>query len=182
MPHSLSLIMLLLSGVCLLVWYGVSRLREAPEARLALPDAGTPEYSRIARTALRAEFRNRLAALHRPSPGGNVWCVECGAEHPTGTPWCPCGGVTSEAEDPEHDPETASDPDEYEDQTLVCVAVAESSWKATLLRSLLEADEIACRVVTNARGCHDLAGMEEARILVSCQEAQRARMVLRQHV
>lgn len=135
-----------IGGVMLLAWYGLSRLTRREKA--ALPSWQMPEFQHQATAALRAELHHDGT----PIGGGEVHCLDCGTPWPSGVLYCSCGGATGEED---ADPfEQLRDSLHREASPLVCVFVADTSWKASLLRSYLESNEIECVVQSAVSTVH----------------------------
>lgn len=175
---------LALGGVFLVTWYGWRQMHRKNGGRPRPPQPGTVEYCQSASVALAAEFYEPPVA-QADFPGGAVLCQDCGATYPAGQLYCECGGENQEpdelAEEGSHGNTTAS-VRELDETQLVCIYVAESSWKAFLLRSFLESHDIACvtkgTVASGLLNFHYM-GAEEVRILVSSEDACHASELIR---
>lgn len=172
-------LMLVIGGAALVAWYGFSRLSNARESR-RFPSlvAGSDQYSRIARAALAAEFRADQAAEEDPlqGAGGCVYCP-CGSERaPAGVLYCSCGREMSE-EPPEADARQG----EVANEDLVCVYVANDSWRAALLRNYLRDHTIpcTCTVGETANNGFDYTPAGEVPLYVPATRAARAQRLLK---
>ena len=121
-------LILALGGTMLLAWYAFTRRRAdqrtGVRGHLAQHNPGSEDYRRIARAAISAEFRETRD--FEPS------------EKPLGSDSSETWGVIL---DPKNRPaETHFEPEEE----YVCVYVAESSWRASLLLRFLEKHAITC--------------------------------------
>ncbi|MCC5875073.1 MAG: hypothetical protein JJU11_02530 [Candidatus Sumerlaeia bacterium] len=135
-------LLLAVGGVFLVAWYGIGRLGSARgDRRFPKVSPGSEDFSRISRAAIAAEFHPAPTEMDDQDgfPGGTVYCP-CGQEKfPAGVLYCSCGRETEE--DP---PPAAHDEDTFAPSDLVCIYVAENSWKAGLIRRLLRERHIPC--------------------------------------
>ncbi len=194
--------LLAVGAIFLLTVYGVRRLRGQKCGRGALQpgiDRDPDDYRLQALHALNAEFRETGTRPEYLKAGGAVECPCCGAAYPAGTLYCECGTETVEMETEEEPEEEQKPPEEYssqsEDETasapswegpdpeLVVVHIAESHWKASLLKSLLEANDIPCVTGGNVPSTvYQFPNMPlgEVRLFVREQDLEQAREILDQ--
>lgn len=184
MANSTPLI-LAVGGVFLLTWYGFRQVREERVRRTALPTPGTPDYQHTAAVALSGEFQAGLRSGDL-FPGGAVLCPHCGIEFPAGVAFCDCGTETVDADEFD-DIEMPFSPcgsdrdDEESEESLVCIHVAGSYWKASLVKSYLESHGIFCVTRGNVASTFShphLPGGGEVRLMVQPHEAGKARTLL----
>lgn len=177
-----------IGGAVLVTWYGFGRMqgkrRELPGDDL-LPDE--PERRHRAALALEAEFGAPAEHLHRRHAGGAVVCPSCRTDFHAGVLYCStCATATVEPE--ELDDQTPLRGESSQESTrtvgddLVCVHVAENTWKATLLKGYLETHDIACALggnMTSALSEFNGPALGEVHLLVQTGDARRARQLLR---
>lgn len=184
MSNSASLL-LAVGGVFLVTWYGVRQLRRERELRFTAPSFRSPHEERTDHPALLAEFTDRTRDSQEfEFAGGSVLCPNCAMEYPAGTIYCDCGTETAEADEMEE----AESPEQWFNHTedtadsLVCIHVAESHWKAALLKSYLENHGIPCVTrgnVTSGLSHLNVTGGMDVRLMVPAEEATRGRALLR---
>ncbi len=190
---------LAVGAIFLLTVYGVRRLRGEKCGRsvpTAVPERDPDDFRLQARHALNAEFRDSTGEPAPPPAGGAVECPCCGEVYPAGTLFCQCGTETVEVEDDgaEEDNPAAGDTTtsstnaasspptrEVREQELVVVHIAGSHWKASLLKGVLEANDIPCVTGGNVPSTvYQFPNMPlgEVRLYVREQDAEAARSVL----
>lgn len=136
-------LLLAVGGVFLVAWYGIGRLGSSRgDRRFPKVTPGSEDFSRISRAAVAAEFQPGPTDLEDEEkfPGGVVYCHPCGEEYPAGVLFCSCGMETEE--DPP--PSMTEDEESFSPTDLICIYVAENSWKAGLIRRLLRERQIPC--------------------------------------
>ncbi len=172
-------VMIAISGVFLVAWYGTKRFdrRRGAMPHLGMEDPLSDGYCHAATAALGAELRED--PVHE-FPGGTALCRDCGIAYPAGVLYCECGGETAEQEDPD-EPLAGDETITAPPAELVCVHVADSAWKATLLKTLLATHDIPCATGGNAgSGPYQFSygPLAEVRILVHLQHEREARALI----
>lgn len=177
---------LAVGGVIFVAWFGLRNLRlPRHPGRRRLP-TDSPEYREAAHLAWLAEFEELPPALlHEPTGrfdqmGGTVHCRSCGEQFPAGTIYCPeCCGETSELE--EH-ADLREKPISEEDRSrLICVHVAESPMRATILKGFFESHGVPCLTIGHVPTSvysFAITPLSEVRILVRQMDATKARHLL----
>lgn len=179
-------ILLAVGGVFLVAWYGLGRLGSSrQDRRFPKVFPGSEEFQNISRAALAAEFQPGPQVsdeMESEFPGGTVFCP-CGLEkYPSGTLYCSCGLETLEDPPP---PETATGERSEEgglgSENLVCIYIAESSWKAGLIRRLLKEKRIACTCTLSnpSETGFDYTPEGEVPLYVVAGQASRAQHLLK---
>ncbi len=185
-------IFLAVGGVFLVTWYGISRMAgNRPEQRTP-PLPGSAQYRQSAQFAIAAEFAGNTPLIET-LPGGSVFCPDCRVEFPAGTIYCECGAETAELEDIDDPIPDFEFPKEDEgtpglgpsEDGLVCIYIAENTWKASLLTSILENNDIPSATTGNAPVAlysFSYSPMMEVKIMVLETDAEQARELIKTYL
>lgn len=180
-------VLLVVGGVLLVTWYGMHRLREwRPRDEESSGERFSRPMPPAVATAFEAEFRPARPGADFLLPGGESICPNCGITYPAGILYCDCGSELVEEEDleepaaPIHE-ETDRVSFDLGSEELVCVHVAETVWKAGLIKSYLEHHDIPCATLGNSSSgpyAMNIGHLAEVRILVHAHHADQARVLV----